>query len=517
MIKRILLGAAVLIVVLAGGLFLWVRAVFTDDAVRTTLAEQLSRALGQPVTIGRLGSAIYPRVTVNLRDVAIGNPPTIHIQTLHVGTDLAALLSRRIEHARLELSGARIELPLPSFAVGSSPSSGSSIKPPVDIVSIDAIVLRGVDIVSGGRTLTGDVEVVPSGRALTLRKVALQADGSTISVAGRISDVSGPVGDLVVKAGALNVDRLVAFANDFAAGVSAGTTNAPRSTSTPNPGAGSAGAPPMNVAVALEADRATIGTLKLDRLTGKARITADRMTLEPITFGVFGGRYDGALIFTLGAVPEFAVNASVAGVDVAAATTFAASPGAMTGRLSGTLKLIGRGTASSSAMNAMRGTTRIDVANGTIRNLGLVRSAVIATSMRADTGSADRGTRDEPFTTLGATLGIAAGSATTNDLRLESKDLRLAASGSMRLDGTAINLSGQLQLSNELSQQAGRDLIRYTQEDGRVTLPVTITGSADAPHVGIDVASVGKRALTNRATEEAQKALKKGLRGLFKK
>lgn len=516
MIKRILLGAAVLIVVLAGGLFLWVRAVFTDDAVRTTLAEQLSRALGQPVTIGRLGSAIYPRVTVNLRDVAIGNPPTIHIKTLHVGTDLAALLSRRIEHARLELSGARIELPLPAFAVGGSPSSGPSTKPPVDIVSIDAVVLRGVDIVSGGRTLTGDVEVVPSGRAVTLRKVALQADGSTISVAGRISDVSGPVGDLVVKAGALNIDRLVAFANDFAAGVSAGTTNAPRSTS-PNPAAGSAGASPMNVAVALEADRATIGTLKLDRLTGKARITADRMTLEPITFGVFGGRYDGALIFTLGALPEFAVNASVAGVDVAAATTFAASPGAMTGRLSGTLKLIGRGTATSSAMNAMRGTTRIDVVNGTIRNLGLVRSAVIATSMRADAGSADRGTRDEPFTTLGATLGIAAGSATTNDLRLESKDLRLAAAGSMRLNGTAINLSGQLQLSNELSQQAGRDLIRYTQEDGRVTLPVTITGSADAPHVGIDVASVGKRALTNRATEEAQKALKKGLRGLFKK
>ena len=71
----------------------------------------------------------------------------------------------------------------------------------------------------------------------------------------------------------------------------------------------------------------------------------------------------------------------------------------------------------------------------------------------------------------------------------------------------------QLQLSDELSQQAGRDLVRYTQQGGRVTLPATITGSAADPHVRLDVASLAKRAITNRANEEAQKAVKKGLGG----
>ena len=74
-----------------------------------------------------------------------------------------------------------------------------------------------------------------------------------------------------------------------------------------------------------------------------------------------------------------------------------------------------------------------------------------------------------------------------------------------------------MQLSDELSKQAGRDLIRYTQQGGRVTLPATITGSAEAPHVRIDIADMAKRALANRANEEAQKALKKGLGSLFKK
>ena len=165
----------------------------------------------------------------------------------------------------------------------------------------------------------------------------------------------------------------------------------------------------------------------------------------------------------------------------------------------------------------MRGTGRVDIVDGVIKNLGLVRSVVLATSQRADAAGAGGGTRDEPFTRLGATLSIAGGSTSTQDLRFESKDLQLAAAGTIRLNGSGINLTGQVQLSDELSKQAGRDLVRYTQEGGRVTVPVTITGSADAPHVRIDTAGLAKRALTNRANEEVQKALKKGLSGLFRK
>jgi hypothetical protein len=114
-------------------------------------------------------------------------------------------------------------------------------------------------------------------------------------------------------------------------------------------------------------------------------------------------------------------------------------------------------------------------------------------------------------------LAVANGSATTQDLRFESPDLLLAATGGLRLDGSAINLAGQVQLSEELTRQAGRDLVRYTQEQGRVTLPATITGSADNPQVRIDMAKVATRAITNKATEEAEKAINKSLGGLFKR
>jgi uncharacterized protein involved in outer membrane biogenesis len=513
-LKKTLLGAFALILVLSIGLFLWVRAVFTEDNVRAALAEQLSKALGQPVKVGSIAAGIYPRVTVNL-----GQADRIRVQTLHVGADFGALLSRRIEHARLELSGAHVELPLPAFSIGSGSASKSSSKAPVEIISIDTIVLRGVEIVSGGRTLTADVEVVPVGKGLTLRNVRLLADKATIDVTGRITDLSGPVGDLAIKAGALNFDQLLAFANDFATGTGMRASAAARSAPArpTNPNTGPTGVPPMNIAVSLQADRATMGMLAIDKLAGKARITADTMALEPIGFGVFGGRYDGSLVFALGAVPDFKLNATLAGVDMAAATAFAGSPATITGRLSGKLNLTGRGMDAPSVMKAARGTARVDIVDGVIKNLGLIRSVVVATSGRADAAGAGRGARDEPFTKLGATLTVSGASASTDDLRFESKDLLLAAAGTVRLDGSAINLTGQVQLSDELSKQAGRDLVRYTQEGGRVTLPATITGSADAPQVRIDIASMAKRALTDRASEEAQKALKKGLGGLFKK
>jgi hypothetical protein len=155
--------------------------------------------------------------------------------------------------------------------------------------------------------------------------------------------------------------------------------------------------------------------------------------------------------------------------------------------------------------------------DGIIRNLGLVRTIVIATSMRADARQQSAGGSDERFSRLGATLAIAGGVARSNDLVLESENLRLAAGGTIRLDGSAVDLDGKVQLSDALTRQAGRDLVRYAQEDGRVTLPATISGPADNLKVRIDVADVARRALRNKATEEAQKAIKKGLGDLFKR
>src|SRR5262245_7578456 len=228
MAKKIAIGVAVLLLVSGLGLYLWASSVFGQETVRVAIAAQMSNALGQPVKIGSIGAGIYPRVTLRLGDVAIGEPARIRVRALDVGTDFRALLSRSIEHAAMHLNGARIELPLPPLTLGSGGgSSGSASSSPVRLVSIDEVILKDVEIVSGGRTLTGDVDIVPQGTGATIRNITLKAEDTAVTATGTINDLSGPIGNLTIKAGKLNVDRLVAFANDFAAGAGLASTPKP--------------------------------------------------------------------------------------------------------------------------------------------------------------------------------------------------------------------------------------------------------------------------------------------------
>jgi uncharacterized protein involved in outer membrane biogenesis len=526
MVKKILLGLFAILLLLSLGLFLWARSVFTNDNVRSRLAAELSEALGQPVTVGSIGATIYPRVTVQLGDVVIGDPSGAQIASLDLGTDFRALLSRRIEHATASAQGAKIQLPL--LPLGQAPNTseapgGTDTTALVELVSIDEIVLSDVELISGGRTLRGDINVVPEADGtLTLRRMSLTAEDASIEVTGRITNLNGPIGELAIEAGELNVDRLIAFFTDFAGGATS------PSSATTGPAAG-AEKPDLNVSI--NATRAQMAGITLQALTTRAHVTEKGILLKPMTAGVFEGQYDGSVEIRTNApdaAPAFTFIATLTGLDVAAPIRFAGgSPEPITGRLSGRLELTGTGADAAAAIRSVRGTARVNIADGIVRNLGLVRAIVIATSMRGGAATvsgagaaatAEASTsRDESFKTLSSTLAIAGSQATTTDLRLEGTNVSLAAGGSIALNGRDVNLAGRVQLSDELTSQAGTDLVRYTRENGRVTLPVTITGSTEALSVGIDVGEAMKRAIRNRAEEEVQKAIIKGLGGLLKK
>lgn len=501
MVRKVAFGVALVFLLAIVGWF-WARSVFANEAVRAALAAQLSAAIGQPVAIGSISAGIYPRVTVKLGGVTIGEPVRIRAETLRLGTDFRALLSRQVVHGSVELEGARVELPLPSFtAPSNSTVQNESAEWPVTIVSIDEIVLEDVEIVSGGRTLRGDIEAVPHDNALTLRRLSLAADDTAITVKGELTDLAGPKGDVTLEAETLDLDRLLSFLTDFSRGTGFRAPSGAR-----RPAAASGAAPDLTIT--LNATRATMGALSFEKLTGQARVTGDGVVIDPVAFGVLGGGYKGSLEVGLGDALTIRWRAAVTELDVATAMAFAGSPGVMTGRLSGRLDVTTvSGVDGSDAVGNARGTARVDIANGMVKNLGLVRTVVVATAMRADAAAAPNQPADERFTNLGATLSVGGGAARTTDLVFESPDVIMRAAGSVRLDGSAINLKSDVQLSDALSAQAGRDLVRYTQQQGRVTLPATVTGTIQSPVVRIDMAQLAGRAVGNRIEDEAKKAL----------
>ena len=277
----------------------------------------------------------------------------------------------------------------------------------------------------------------------------------------------------------------------------------------------------MNLTVSIQADRAIVGPLLLDGVSGRARITRDLVRLDPIRFGAFGGAVSGVVSSALGRAPNFHVKASLTNVDVASVAAFAGSPGAITGRLSGTIDVGGTGATAEAVIASAKGGSRVQIADGTVKGLGLVRGVVLATSMRQESRAALGGdspsSASEPFSRIAATLTIAGGQATTDNLQFSSKDVDLTGAGALGLRDLAVDVAGRVQLSDELSRQAGRDLLRYTKEDGRVTLPVHVTGTPGRFRVTLDAGEAAQRALKNRATEEAAKALGRVLGRIIKK
>jgi uncharacterized protein involved in outer membrane biogenesis len=272
--------------------------------------------------------------------------------------------------------------------------------------------------------------------------------------------------------------------------------------------------------VNVSAKRATAAGAVIDNLSAQAVMKGDDVAIAPLTFGLFGGKYEGSLNLTLGdAAPAFHWRASLSNLDVAAAAAFAGSPDTISGRFSGDVDLAGRGSDTAAAMKSAAGSARISVVDGVVKNLGLVRTVVAAASLDpATVRSSAAGSRDEPFSRLGGSFQVAGGTASTTDLRFESPDLLLTAAGQLRLDGSLLDFSGQLQLSEELSRQVGTGaLARAAQDRGRLTLPAIVSGSADNPQVRVDLANLAKRALRNSAQEQGKKLIDQGLGGLLRK
>jgi uncharacterized protein involved in outer membrane biogenesis len=504
-LTRTIVTVAAIVLLGVVGLFIWAQTVLTGDTVRLAVERQLTQALGQPVHISSVHATVVPRVTMTLAGVTIGEPAAATIERIFVGTNIRALLSRRIEHAAIRVADARIALQasialLRSLAGTPPASRGGSI----EMRSIDTIALTNVQLVNGARILRMDGTLAFGEDGLRIQQVSLNGDdGTSLEVTGTIADLGRPAGQLTVKGKDVNVLGLLPFAAAFS-GV------------TENNGRGSSAA---DLTMSLHADRASIGTLTLADLDGRGRVADSRLILDPIAFGVLGGTSRGSLSWTLTGAPLFHLNVTLAGLDAAAVVAFAGSDGAITGRLAGSLNIEGRGTSVEDVISSARGPVRLDIENGTIDRLGLVRTLVLATSMREDSrgavNSAAASDR-ESFSNLGATFTVADAVASTNDLSLTSRDVLLTATGQIGLRTQAVDLNGRAQLSDELSKQAGRDLIRYTREDGRVTLPVTISGTPGNLHVRVDLAAAAGRALRNRAEDEVKKAIEKGLGQILK-
>ena len=252
----------------------------------------------------------------------------------------------------------------------------------MEIVSIDEIVLKGVEVVSGERTLRGDIELVPRGAGVHIRRVALAADTTALAMTGDLTALAPLTGKVDVTAETLDIDRLIALRRRLHRGVLLRAMRRRRRGPAVAAERRACREPGRPARRRLEGRQDDHRGLVLSDFAATAPITPDAARFEPLTLGVFGGRYEGSMQLALGDMPKFQWSAKVTGIDAASLMAFAGSPDTITGKLSGTLALDGEGLQMEQALRTARGRSRIDITDGTIAGLQLVRTIVTATSGR---------------------------------------------------------------------------------------------------------------------------------------
>lgn len=500
--RRTLLIVLVLLAALTAGIYLFARSVLASDLVRSALERQLTARLGEPVRIGSARAAVFPRVSLALEDVSVGDPASAVIGEIRIVTGLRPLFSRTIADAEVVVSHGRLAAPLLAAfaaappAAAAAPAGAASLT----VTSIRQLSLRDVAVTGGARALTIDLDSAVEGEQLRIDRLVLRAGKTRVEASGTLTSMSRLEGTLDARAAPLDLNEMLATASALTA------ADVPR-----GPAAGAAEPSPMHLAVTLTAPSGTFNAYAFTDLSTTVDVVPGRVTLAPLALRAFGGRFEGRLeAGTSRPIPELQLSGRLDGVDVVALMQASGSAGGISGRLGGTLSLAAAGTEPAALLRSGRGTIDAVIADGTLPGLDLVRTVVLA--FGKPTGAPVEGS-GTGFSRLGGRFTMAGGTLRSDNLAMASRDLDLAGTLSLDLQSGALASRADVALSRELTAQAGTDLRRYAQEDGRVVVPATLGGTLERPSVSLDIAAATRRALGN----ELKRRTKSFLEGLFKK
>jgi uncharacterized protein involved in outer membrane biogenesis len=486
----LILGAAAIVVIILVatiGLYWFL----SGDGIRSALEQQATSWLGQPVRIRAAGAQLFPRPGIALTGVEVGEPVQLTLSSVDLSTDLRALLNRRVEDATLVISDSTMQLPL-TFAI---PTEGGSTNPEpsadggIEIVSVRQISLRDVRIVSRGREVRVSADSSLAGSHLTLQEFTAESGRTSLRVTGEAELEPQIDATLQAKANKIDIDELLALAEAFTP-----ERRSARRTAAPKP---------MKVVADISADTATAAGVEVTQFTTSMSFDGDRIALSPMTFGLFGGSYEGSLNARLGDTLSVTLQSRLKGLNVAQLAAFGGSPDTVSGTLSGNGTFSAQGADMAAVLASANGKGAASIVDGAVKRLDLVRTVVLFFGRPA----ADTAAATDEFERMDVNFSLARQVFSAETFSMRSRDADIAGSGTLALESGALAGTLEMTLSEELSAQAGTDLARYTQRGGRIVLPARLGRTLEQPSLTIDASAALKRGIQNE--------LERRLKGLF--
>ena len=506
--------AVVLGAVAAVAVLLAIRGSLIADYVREIAASRLSTALGQPVTIGQLGFSFFPRPAFTGSNVRVGaaaqQAPAVTLDRVEVFPVLHSFFQGPIHITEVHLDGFTVSIlrdaggrwRAPAVFPAPTPSTGGGIG--IDRVRVDGGRLLIFEDANGGvreRSRIDDMrtEMLVGQKGLRLAPLTGRVGGAAISGEAETDaqsvrlDFSASAvrdADLPALFGLLTASRPAVLRLDEPAAASV-SVSIDRQTSR------------LRGSGTLRAPAVTVEPLRLQQLNAPFVIEGTQLTFAKTTFTINGGSHEGHFTLTLGDAPAWSMDGRLRDIDVGALLdTVAGRDAKLEGR--GRIDAALEGRFEPGFLTRMGGVVRLLVTNGVLQEFPLL--ATVNRALRLSEGDG----QDTRFESLSGSLAIATGTATTDDLVIQAGHLRAVLSGEIGFD-RSVNLRGRAIVSAERVAAAVasvHELARLRKGSGEVVLPLTISGSLDAPKFDIDMGTVIREGVVDELKRRMRRLIK---------
>jgi AsmA protein len=251
--------------------------------------------------------------------------------------------------------------------------------------------------------------------------------------------------------------------------------------------------------------------VEIKNLQMTAEVMGQEAKLKSLSFRLFDGEVKGQGKLIAGSdMPPFKGAVTIQGLQLGPAlNAVAETPISISGTAGADLSLQGKGFSMPDLTKALEGSGHLAVKDGKIEGVNILQE--VASALKVAGISLDD-TKATAFSTIETDLAIKQGVINVQRLLMDSHDFQATGGGTIGFD-QRLNLAVNLNLSQDVSQKiaAASPVVKIALKDGRLSLPLTITGTAQAPSYGVDV-----KGLSGKVQEQVKKKVEEAVGGLLK-
>lgn len=487
-------------------------------------------ALNRKVELQDIRLTIWPRIGarvagfVVLDDPAFGSIPFTSLASLDVGVKLMPLLSGKVEVEAITLRDPVVRviknergvlnvstIGRTGVAVPKTPSRAPIPSPegPLKILSllaVDRVSIEGGKLTYQDLSAPKPTEYILQDMEVLLQSVRLGQTPSLhvgtlvqpVNLPVRLDGTFGPLKESA-DIDAINL-QLAVGKTDFT--ITGNTVGRNASLNISAPVINTADLP---VALPLQTP------VEVNNLQIAAEVQGQDVLLQNFSFQLFDGRVTAQGRVTSGSgTPPFTGKMTIQGMQLGPAlNALATTRVSISGTAGADLGLQGRGFSMPDLTQSLEGTGHMAVKDGKIEGVNLLQEAIAILKV---VGLSLDDAKSTAFSTIETDLAMKQGIVHVQRLLMDSHDFQATGGGTIGFDQT-LNLAVNLNLSQDFSQKLGRSspVAKLVMKEGRLSLPLVITGTAQAPSYGLNM-----KGLTGKVQEQVREKAEEAVGGLLK-